>query len=426
MLSGFVLDSPFDLDWDDRATERIERFGQVTMAIDRETPIERVSIALLVERQELIAIGRLTKGTPITTFERRVSLSDIHHLPTPLSIEDLVAGLEPRLRRHAEASLYGDGKVPAATWNATRQFLREHHPRAWSAIRDIEAQVDPPQWAGNRTERRVQTVAQERDATALALALTDLSRSPVAGWTPDLAPAPFLSGLPEFSAYEDRLLEADLNVFGDWTPLRRSVIGAVEFEDRGKRVTVLNVNRTSIEETLGVDLVYYHHGFRAYVLVQYKRMTRRPTPRGPAASELVFQPGRDSNFAAQVAKMIELEGRTSGEPTDPRSYRLGPSTTYIKLCQPEMPLFGDGLSKGMYLPTRYWLLLAESPDFQGPRGGVTVTYKTVGRHLSNTQFVSLFQSGFIGSADVQSDEIGAVIAHSLEADHSVMLAVASS
>lgn len=117
MLPGFVLDSPIDLAWDDRVNDRIERFGHVTLAVDREVTIDHTSIALLVDRADLVAVGRLVKGSPITTFERRVSLSDISHLQSPA---DLVAQVDQRLRRHAETSLDSHGRVPPATWQAIR------------------------------------------------------------------------------------------------------------------------------------------------------------------------------------------------------------------------------------------------------------------------------------------------------------------
>lgn len=38
---------------------------------------------------------------------------------------------------------------------------------------------------------------------------------------------------------------------------------------------VMNANRTPVERTLGVDLVYWNEQERAFVLVQYKKMVRR-------------------------------------------------------------------------------------------------------------------------------------------------------
>ncbi len=36
-----------------------------------------------------------------------------------------------------------------------------------------------------------------------------------------------------------------------------------------KTLTVVNVNRTSVERALGVDLLHYNHTYRSFVLVQY-------------------------------------------------------------------------------------------------------------------------------------------------------------
>src|SRR5215207_6209297 len=71
-----------------------------------------------------------------------------------------------------------------------------------------------------------------------------------------------------------------LCIFGNWTEIRSGAVGIAEFQERDRRLTVINVNRAGVEHALGVDLVYYNHEFESYVIVQYKRMTSRADSSG--------------------------------------------------------------------------------------------------------------------------------------------------
>lgn len=146
----------------------------------------------------------------------------------------------PRTRRHAHAVLSGGGAVPDKTWSSLRDVIQARHPELWDAIEFVEASRAVPEWVTRPDQEGRQTVELEKDAAGLAVSLTGMDRSVLAGWMPDDEPAPFLTGLQEFIAFEDPMIERDLNVFGDWELMRSSLIGAVEFEQRGQRVTIVN------------------------------------------------------------------------------------------------------------------------------------------------------------------------------------------
>ena len=57
---------------------------------------------------------------------------------------------------------------------------------------------------------------------------------------------------------------------------RRYQTGIAVLENARERLTIINCNRQKVEETPGVDLVYYNHTFKSFVMVQYKRMKRVP------------------------------------------------------------------------------------------------------------------------------------------------------
>jgi hypothetical protein len=83
----------------------------------------------------------------------------------------------------------------------------------------------------------------------------------------------------------------------------------------------MNANRTRVEEALGVDLLYNHHQYASYVLVQYKRMRRESLENdGP-----VYRP-TDESYKSETARMksfLTEHGEVSA-PGALGDYRLDP------------------------------------------------------------------------------------------------------
>jgi len=105
------------------------------------------------------------------------------------------------------------------------------------------------------------------------------------------------------------------------------------------------------------------------------------------------------------------------------SFRLHRGPAFIKLCPPlHLDPTSADLIRGMYLPFEFFELLLVSDESRGPRGGVRITFESAGRHLNNTQFIELVQSGWIGSHDLASQRIHRLVRGGLEAGRSVLLA----
>ncbi len=254
----------------------------------------------------------------------------------------------------------------------------------------------------------------EGDAVALALGMAGFDRrEELAFWSGD-ATAPFLSGITSFARLEDRMIENDAKVFGDWDLVAANAVGWAEFRRDGDQLWTINVNRSAIERSLGVDLIYYMYGFDAYVLVQYKRMERE------AGENAVFRP--NDQFEEELTRMRALVF-DEREPAAPVGFRLDASCCYLKLCPSvakETPV--GSLVGGMYIPLAYWDVLAASPQALGPRGGVAISHDNAGRYFDNTQFVSLIQDGWVGSRGLTSEQITEVIRSGLDAERSIILA----
>jgi hypothetical protein len=266
------------------------------------------------------------------------------------------------------------------------------------------------------------TLAQERDALGLAVGIFGVDRRGVfEGWTPPAqggAPVPFLTGLRDLSLPEDTIIVHDSAVFGEWLPFQRMAVGTLTFERRGKKLTVMNVNRTRVEETLGVDLLYYHHAYESYVFVQYKRMRKL------ADGSAIFRPVGPS-YEAEMARMRAADGACSHPPPkSPPEYRINGHAFFVKLC-PRIR-FDANTSKlltGMYFPLGYWDLLTHSSSARGPRGGVVVSYENAERWIGNSLFIQMVQDGWVGSAGGDTATFTRVVRAALDQRHSVLIAL---
>jgi len=126
---------------------------------------------------------------------------------------------------------------------------------------------------------------------------------------------------------EDQMIQHDTSVFGDWARVGGSQIGTVEFTNRsGERLTLMNVNRTRVEENLGVDLVYYSHRFRAFVLVQYKRMVNEGRTYG-------YRP-IDPSYTSELTRMKAVNSTVipTVSTLELDDYRLNEGPFFFKLC----------------------------------------------------------------------------------------------
>jgi hypothetical protein len=82
------------------------------------------------------------------------------------------------------------------------------------------------------------------------------------------------------------------------------MIGSATFSKEGQSLTISNFNRHKVEQNTGVDLVYYHHKFDAYVMIQYKRMKVETLKKG---NRIVYRPLLDESYKKEIEKMKELQ-----------------------------------------------------------------------------------------------------------------------
>jgi hypothetical protein len=377
-----------------------------------DAPTSRLLALVSFEPGEIKAVALLERQRRAATRKHVVKVSSFVWID-PLSLGDLEAALPSSVRRFFGLGLLGEG-----TGLRTMETIRRLRPEQADEIGRLERALDrPPVRRGAAAE----IVAMEKDAVGIALDIAGLDRAPIGEIDEvDEEDTPFLGRLQRASLVEDQIINHDAGVFADWDLVRQSVVGATDFEQEGKRLTVINVNRLAPEHSLGVDLIYYHHTYDAFVLVQYKRMRREEVEE---QERLVYRP--DAHHRDQVALMRQLG--TPAEPTTPREYRLSPDACYFKLCNPEtLDPYSTKLLSGMYLPLELSELLISSGEIAGPNGGPAFSYETVERRLSNTLFTNLVQAGWVGSRGDVSARLRPIVEFMVENGRSVVLAVESS
>jgi hypothetical protein len=169
-----------------------------------------------------------------------------------------------------------------------------------------------------------------------------------------------------------------------------------------------------------VDLIYYSHKFKSFVLVQYKRMVDENGIPG-------YRPNLDSNHAKELARMRLAEQLLQTIPNvasnDTACFRLSPAPFFVKLCEAKAPIALDsGMVTGMYVPLQLWESLLASPTVIGPKGGVNVTWENCTRRFSNGEFTNLLRYGWIGSTESHTQKLSEIIERVLDSGRMLVLA----
>ncbi len=397
--------------------EGFERFTDVRPS--RPSLAERQIVLVSFDGTSIAACGRMTRGRKAANYRWHVTLDELVLFDEAVMFDDLAGALDARGAQALQAAVRSPGgqlKDPIG------EDVLEALTRLRPGIDDVLTYLR--QVSGRHRRRpmsdREPVIAYERDAVGLALELADLGHeriSALSAWD-GRTDEPFLSTIAEYTVLEDRAIEHDARVFGDWPLIKGAMAGVTRFESRGRRVTIINVNRAGIEHALGVDLIYYTQQYDAYVVVQYKRRER-----GGTDERWVFRP--DASFDNELKRMRGLTLST-GANAAPHSFRLDERCCFLKICATSTPeAFSSELVRGAYLPLAYWDCLETSGALIGPRDGRVLTDRSVGRYLTNTQFIDLVKAAWIGSRGETSATIQKIVEAGLRSNKSLILASAT-
>lgn len=347
-------------------------------------------------------VDRITFRFPIL-LEQKIIISDIfNYLPNNLS-----AHFERQIESHI--SVFSE-KVEERLLS----YINEFHPSLYNEIKELQIRLqnNVPYYSHEAEE----IIALEKDAVSLVFKMFNFDETDLPVWSSNDSSAPFLKGYDHLTVREDPMVNHDSQVFGDWTKIGQYAQGAVEFVKENQKITLMNVNRQPLEKTLGVDLLIYHHTYKSYIMIQYKRMIKEN-------EQYIYRPS-NSSYDSEIKRMNDFNARLNSITNDTiENYRLNNELFYFKLCPARIENFNlNKMVSGMYIPLKLWRIILEDKITDGPKGGKQLSFKNTGRYFHNSQFINLAQNGWIGSQIKDSDKITELILSSVDSENSLTIA----
>ena len=221
------------------------------------------------------------------------------------------------------------------------------------------------------------------------------------------------SGLAMVGAhlYEDNVVREDAFQLPGFDAIASDVTGRTIFERGADRLIIYTANRLPLEEMLGVDLIYINETKGNIVMVQYKMLEEERQRDG--SSGWLFRP--DNQFQVEVARM--LIPASQGAMMD---YRLNSSPFFFKFVK--RTLIGSRPTSFLVSLDHLKQFLA-SPEAQGPRGGVRVSYDALdGTYLRQSDMISLISSGYVGTHRTQTEALATIIDEVSRGNRALVLA----
>lgn len=368
-----------------------------------------------LDEENISYIAAYKKSGRVATKVDRITFNKPIFLEQSLSLADIESNVPNKIKRHYKnQTSTGISIVSPKVYQSLIEYIKRNFPDLANKINQLQQKVVgvPTKYRGHSAE----IIAHEKDAISLALRISGFSDYDIPMWNQENDTAPFLRGYDDIVLREDPMVIHDSHVFGDWEKINQFVVGAAEFEKDGQKLTIMNVNRHKIEETLGVDLLMYHHTYKSYVLIQYKRMTKD-------GDSLSYRP-LDQSYFSEIERMEKFQKlRQDIDKYTLNDFRLNDVFFYFKLCPANItdPL-STKMIPGMYLPLPYWKMLLSSDGTLGKKGGRKISYSNVSRYINNTMFTELMQNGWIGSQMSNTDLISKQIQQSIAGGRSIVLA----
>lgn len=367
-------------------------------------------------------IGILRKGQRVATSQVRVKITDIVELPL-IPVSTLLYNVSPGLQKNIEDIATKQYKnIPKETSKELFKALLKILPEKKDQILRLANKINTPKLELNN---RALDVATEKDATSICLDIFGIDRSQIIQtWDAEegLNGKSFLTGLTDYTIYEDDAISHDLHSLPGWEQIAKNITGIVEFKNElDERLVIINANRKPLEKALGVDLIYYHRKYQAFTFVQYKIMENQTEKR-----EFYYNPNQNSHND-ELLRMDNFFKLLNAEPVSSTliDYRLTDCPIFFKLCKKiELKAEDASIVPGAYISLNHWNILLKDPSIQGPKGGLQVGFHNLGKRYIGTQlFIELVQKGLLGTNVVASEKVANFIEAAIKIGHSILFAV---
>jgi hypothetical protein len=423
--------------YDDLQTERIERrlmSGSGTINLFSGSSC----LALLSATDSTIDyLAIATAGKKAGDMERKVVFgpalpfkncakpeTGLFEFPIINSVETkkVLSELSPKHSRYIIPPNRRVTSIPPASWEAFLHLVCKHGEVSKDQVQYLKDLIISRK--RDKIGSLPDIVQHERDAVAISLDVFGGSsyRQKYLSAAPATEDAPFIRALEksDVNVLEDRMIEHDIANFPGANAISRHLVGAVKIETDIGTLTIVNANRSNIEHTLGVDLVYYNHKFASFVLVQYKRLTGSENP--------VYHPNSDSCYKSELQRMKNFQKNciSTKKNCDYIHYRLQDNPFYFKLCNSQQQSqWSARMLSGMYFPLDLWERFILSDAAKGPRGGISIGWENADRRLTNTEFSRLVKGGWVGSSGEQSEHLNEILTAELAEGKSIIAAIQS-
>lgn len=262
-----------------------------------------------------------------------------------------------------------------------------------------------------RPKRYTGTAAMEEDAVQTALKAFGIAPNSV----PDeVQVAPDYDGaLRRISALEDAAIEHDARTLPGLKLVQSEITGRAVFRKRDEEMEIFTANKRPLEKVMGVDLVYLNLTRSNIAMLQYKMLTSQGIGE---EKDWIYRP--DKQLAEEIQRMETFAKKYQpGE----LEYRLNPGAFYLKFVR------RDGLIKnnGIILPLDHYKLTLRDPSSSlGVRGGVRISYKSLGgRYIPEEAFLALLRAGYIGPDAKTTDHFATLVRRLIDNDHAVVGAI---
>jgi len=425
------------------ATKRgwIERFGShitpdgPTFAYSTTSMPRYWHLAVFRDQTTVFGVGVVRRGNRITDLEFKLHVAAFRSIAPALEI----ATVSNSLKSYSDA-IHKSGVLSEARGRRLQDAICQLAPHISPILQELVAWTERQSIPGEAGEQ----LGMEKDAVGTLFAVAGFDRSFLTRWIDRGGNATFLDGLPEeyerptvtsrpvtseqvdqrqhYWVNEDQLIQFDHQRFSDWLGADASHVGWRKYVNStgSQRIFVYYANRTPVESTLGIDLLYYHENHGCFVMVQYKKMTFEKGGLG-------YRPDEGLRKELKLMRKIDELCRATETRQSITEFRLLPTPCFLKLCEPQsLVVSSSEWIKGMYLAREHFESILRAPQSKGPRGGVRLSYGNVPRYLNATTFTTLVKDGWIGSRGAGTEHIKRIVHKSLTSGRAIMIGMHAS
>jgi len=351
--------------------------------------------------------GLLKSRSPVTTLESRLKIANAQTISPSSERELLGLATDKSLATNLRTRLRSRGPVirlsPALSAHLVEKLAGIAGNRR--PMRAVIASLDAPKtYSGN--------VALQEDAVNLALKAFGISPGESAIHVD--VPEGKDTALARVNILEDAVIEHDARYVPGFTLTSSDLTGRAVFRKGHQKLEVITANKRSLEEVLGVDLIYLNVVRQNVVMIQYKMLNPH---RNQAQTDWIYRP--DPQLAKEITRMKRFSRSHQPEPLE---YRINSQVFYLRFVRRDATLGKSTIT----MPIDHFEVLRSDPNCKGPKGAFRISYDTLdGRYLRQEAFLDLLRSGYIGAYAKTTADLKAVIDAVLKDGRSVVAAVQS-